>query len=317
MAMETQNDSIPAARDSTVTGPKRWFSFCGPPSAKLSLGQQKTLRCTAFLIVVMSIIELGVGGAAYDVLNGKIAGHAVGMWWGASLPLVAGLVASCCWYENRLFNAYAQSVLAAILSFVAAVVEGIGAQSVSQIQAVGQVINSTAAAYYAIHPTTSIQGHHPLKYYGNPQASQLLLECLSAEPSNPTALSFGNDDMPCGTAKFGSMTPPASAVACAASVPKFGTNVCYTWSGYLGGCGSAILHNPPKGLPAVHNCGQIISVLPDVTVGSTVLLSMLCMLSIIQAYHSGKWYYATQARSLASTDDQALFGVAGGKTNVV
>ena len=321
--MET--DTIPESRTPSTAGSRWWVIGCGAIGAKLSPADVRTLRCTALLLLPLAIIELGVGGAAADICR-AVDRQSVGAWWGALNPLIAAVVACLCFYENRVWNLFVQSIVAALVSFVGAVVEGMGANVVQQIGTVGQITNVTAAVLYDINPSQSYNAHysHFMKLYGDPLGQSALLSCFKATPKNPSDLSFSNDDVTefvsslCGKS--------SSAKACVQAIgaePKFSTSLCYTYSGtgYPGSCGTVDLHKPPAGLPQVHNCGQVLSVLGDATVGSTVLLTMLCVLSIIQSFNAGRIHFA-QVRSgagLAATaaEDSMLYAGTGTAKNAV
>jgi len=313
MALET--DAIPQQ----TTNPSSWWSLGGWCSGgvKLDLIKQKQLRCLSVLMVLLGLIELGVGGAAADILMGKIGHQSIGMWWGALNPLIAGIVACFTTYEGRLWNLFVQSTIGALVAFVAAVTEGLAANVVSGIVAVGQITNSTGAAEYVRnvvpYKPNQAQGGHFMKLYGEPSTGPEVISCMKSSPWSPSALSFENDD---------SLTSPCYKWGPNCwSQPKFATNVCYFQAQGLGysGCGSATLHPAPPGLPNPHNCGQLLTMLPDFAIGSTVLLSMLTVLSLLMAFYSGKWYYASLAhrQGLAAQDDSVFSATTGTNKNSV
>ena len=99
-------------------------------------------------MVLLGLVELGVGGAAADILMGKIGHQSIGMWWGAINPLIAGIVACFTTYEGRLLES-----VCAVYSRCAGRVcpsgyRGLGSKRCFGIVAVGQITNSTGAAEY-------------------------------------------------------------------------------------------------------------------------------------------------------------------------
>lgn len=312
--LEVENSTADRIPPSAVAA---WTWLCGPANTvKLDISVIKKLRCTAILILVFSLIELGVGGAAADILHNGIGRRPIGAWWGAINPLISSIVCIVCVYESRLWNNFSQSVIAAIVSLVAAICDGIASNKVAQILTTGQVYNSTAAAEYVVRGKTTLPaGMHFMNVYGSPAYEQQIYECLKQTPSNPASLMLDTDDTPITQGICKGKTNYLSCLQAVSSAPKYSPAVCYTFSGYVGsGCGATILHTPPTGLPQIHNCGEIISVLPDVAMGSTVLLTMICVLCILQAYHSGQLYYrCVKGSSLSSQvqDDSVMFAGSG------
>ena len=124
----------------------------------------KKLRIPAVLLMVLSLIELGLAGAAADTLMFQsVRLGRVGMWWGAPVAIIASILAFSCTVmaTPSLLSCLAVSTIGGVIALVGAIVEGMSANRLNLIMSAGQIFNSTAAAEYITNAVA----------YGMPQLS--------------------------------------------------------------------------------------------------------------------------------------------------
>lgn len=77
------------------------------------------LKILAFIVIVLSITEFGVGGAAANVVIGQLGGA----WWGGILSVLAGLLAFVAYNRGYIIAALVIGSVAILLAISAAYVE--------------------------------------------------------------------------------------------------------------------------------------------------------------------------------------------------
>ena len=125
-------------------------------------------------------------------------------------------------------------------------------------------------------------------------------------PSDPLSMHQNNDDTPAVTGLCKDIVGSVAAKECLAAIvksnPKLGSNVCYTYSS-LDGCGTAILSAANSRFQ--HNCGDIITSLPQLAVGSTTILALLALLCLVQAVICGEYHYNSLGRGTAAEAEES------------
>ena len=95
------------------------------------LALEISIRVLGALIILFSVIEIGVGGAAYSFLTNV----KVGAWWGSLLPIAAGVLALIYKPRGILIAAIVVSVIGAVVAVIASAVDGASAFIISLEQA--------------------------------------------------------------------------------------------------------------------------------------------------------------------------------------
>lgn len=276
------------------TIPSRAASFCGfGPSVPLSTSNIRRIRTLALLIVVSSIIEFGIGGAANHTFRRTVGVPIHGAWWGSLFALFAGLVALICTTERRLWVCFMLSNIGALVAFVGSIVEGIASVYFSSISTVGSVQNVTAMDLYTLHgnswatQSSKIQNSAVL-YFGAPNYKNNVFNCIQSLPKDDLSPMGMSDDAVAACAQN-----PSTRLPCIASATayRYQSNACYLFTNVVSGvCGRGDLQLQ-EGKVDLQGCNVLLSGLPDFVIGSTALLTMICFFSILLSFHLGTLYY--------------------------
>lgn len=228
-------DTIPSSAQRGFSA----FFGCGPAQGPLSTANKRKIRFVAVLMMIASLIEFGVGGAANHLFRHTVGLSYFGCWWGSLFSLIAGLVAAVfCTAERRLWITFVLSNIASLVALVGSIQEGIGSSTINSIQTVASVQNVTALNLYSSRgnswqgQSSKIQ-NSAVRFWGNPTFKQAAFGCISALPKDNMA-SMGMNDDAIASCSTGSTTQ-ADYIACVtlANAYKFQPNVCYFYTSYL------------------------------------------------------------------------------------